>query len=282
LADTNIIPKNITKFRSFHLCEAPGSFIDCLDYYIKKETNIKDFNWNAQSYKAVKGKTYIGDDFGIIKAYPEHWHWGKDGTGDITKCDNIFSYKELCQDVNLITSDCGIPMDQPGYERTLFSSMVAMTYLLPKESSIIFKILTPINKPIVWNIIYLWFISFKEFRFFKPVQNAQSREFYIICKGFLGIKEDIMNKLLNLVKDKSDKFMSVDLFDGKYPEPFVRQVSEISQILVNNWSFTIQKQIYYSDNMDLLDKSFINMIKDYIKEKNLDFIEKYNLVKLTK
>jgi hypothetical protein len=196
--------------------------------------------------------------------------------------NNIFSYKELCKDVDLITSDCGLPMDQPGYERTLFASMVAITYLLPIDGSMIFKILTPINKPIVWNIIYLWFNSFKEFRFFKPVQNAQSREFYIIGKGFLGIEKYIIDKLLNLVKDQKDTFMSVDLFDDKYPETFVRQVVDISKRLAENWCFTIQKQIYYSDNMDVLDKdkSFLKMANDYIKEKNLDFIEKYNLVKL--
>ena len=284
LADNNIINKYKTKYRSFHLCEAPGSFIDCLDYYIKKETNIKDFNWNAQSYKATRGKSYFGDDFGIIKAYPNNWHWGPDGNGDITSCNNIFSYKELCKDVDLITSDCGLPMDQPGYERTLFASMVAITYLLPIDGTMIFKILTPINKPIVWNIIYLWFNSFKEFRFFKPVQNAQSREFYIIGKGFLGIEKFIIDKLLNLVKDQKDTFMSVDFFNDKYPETFVRQVVDISKRLAENWCFTIQKQIYYSDNMDVLDKdkSFLKMANDYIKEKNLDFIEKYNLVKLKK
>jgi hypothetical protein len=282
LAETNIIPKNKSRYESFHLCEAPGSFIDCLDYYIKKETNIKDFNWNAQSYKPTKGKPYFGDDFGIMKKYPDQWHWGKDGTGDITKCDNILSYKELCKDVDLITSDCGIPMNQPGYERILFSSMFAMTYLLPIGGSIVFKILTPINKPIVWNIIYLWFNSFKEFRFFKPIQNNQSREFYIIGKGFLGIEQSIMKKLIELVKDKTDKFMKVDLFDDKYPEPFVHQIINISFKLAENWAFTIQKQIYYSDNMELLenDKSFMKMVKHYIKEKNLDFIEKYNLIKL--
>ncbi len=286
LAETDIIPKNLpgtnTRYRSFHLCEAPGSFIDCLDYYIKKNTNIKDFNWNAQSYKAVKGKAYFGDDFGIIKAYPDHWKWGSDGTGDITKCDNILSYKELCQDVDLITSDCGIPMFQPGYERILFSSMVAITYLLPIGGSMIFKILTPINKPIAWNIIYLWFTSFNEFRFFKPIQNSQSREFYIIGKGYKGINKSMVDKLIDLVKDSSDKFMSVDLFNGKYPESFVNQIADVSKQLVDNWSFTIQKQIYYSDNIESLKKNkwFMKTIQYYIKKKNLDFIEKYKLHKI--
>lgn len=283
LAETDIIPRTNKKYRSFHLCEAPGSFIDCLDYYIKKETNIIDFNWNAQSYKAVKGKKYFGDDFGIIKAYPDHWKWGKDGTGDITKCDNILAYKEYCNDVDLITSDCGIPMFQPGYDRILFSSMVAITYLLPINGSIIFKILTPINKSIVWNIIYLWFTSFGEFRFFKPIQNAQSREFYIIGKRFKGINPETITKLMDLVKDEKDTFMNIDLFNGKYPISFVSQIKEISTQLVDNWSFTIQKQIYYNDNMEILENNqwFMNTIDKYIKKKNLDFINKYNLRKLT-
>jgi hypothetical protein len=284
LTETNIIPKNRTKYKSFHLCEAPGSFIDCLDYYIKKETNITDFNWNAQSYKATKGKDYFGDDFGIIKAYPDHWHWGKDGTGDITKCDNIFSYKELCKDVDLITSDCGVPMNNPGYERTLFSSMVAITYLLPKGSNMIFKILTPIDTPIIWNIIYLWFSSFKELVFFKPIQNSFSREFYIIGKNFKGIDKNkiIMDKLLNLVKDQTNKFITTDLFNDTYPNNFIRQVFDISYKLANNWKYTIEKQIYYSDNMENINKEFIKLAENYIKEKNLDFIKKYKLYPLNK
>ncbi len=282
LAEIDIIPKQKSVYKTFHLCEAPGSFIDCLDYYIKKETNIKSFIWNAQSHKPTKGKKYFGDDYGIIKAYPNRWHWGKDGNGDITSCNNIFSYKELCKDIDLITSDCGLPMNEPGYHRVLFSSMVAITYLLPKDGNMIFKILLPIDISIIWDLIYLWFNNFKEFIFFKPVQNHQSREFYIIGKKYSGKLENtkILNQLLDLVKDSRDTFMTTDLFEGNYSELFISQMLEISQKLCDNWTFTIQKQIYYSDNMDSLDKSFKKKAKIFINQKNLDFIEKYNLVKI--
>ena len=76
-------------------------------------------------------------------------------------------------------------MNEPGYHRVLFSSMVAITYLLPKDGNMIFKILLPIEIPIIWDLIYLWFNNFKEFIFFKPVQNHQSREFYIIGKKLI-------------------------------------------------------------------------------------------------
>jgi hypothetical protein len=284
LYEIDIIPKQQATYKTFHLCEAPGSFIDCLDYFIKKETNVKQFIWNAQSHKPTKGKKYFGDDYGIIKSYPNRWHWGKDGNGDITSCNNIFSYKELCKDIDLITSDCGLPMNEPGYHRVLFSSMVAITYLLPKDGDMIFKILLPIDIPIIWNIIYLWFNNFKEFQFFKPVQNHQSREFYIIGKKYSGKLENskIMTQLLGLVKDSRDTFMTTDLFEGNYSELFTSQMIDISQKLCDNWTFTIQKQIYYSDNMDSLDKSFKTKAKAFINQKNLDFIEKYNLIKIEK
>jgi len=280
LSETNIINKNNKSFKSFHLCEAPGSFIDCLAYYLRKETKITKFEWNAQSHKKTKNKTYLGDDFKLIKQNPDNWKWGADGDGDITSCNNILSYKPLANDVELITSDCGIPMGTPGYEKIVFSSMVAITYLLPLNGNMIFKILTPIETPIIWNIIYLWFNNFKELRFFKPIQNAQSLEFYIIGKGYLGTDKKTVDLLLELVKDKTDKFKTVDLFDDKYPETFVLQLLDISKKLADNWCFTIQKQIYYSDNLEYLDKSFYKNAKDYIQEKNLDFIEKYNLVPL--
>jgi len=191
LAETNLIDPNKKTYKSFHLCEAPGSFIDCLDYYLKKETKVSKLEWNAQSYKASKGKKYLGDDFGIIKNYPNQWHWGADGDGDITSYNNIISYKnspkKIVDNIDLITSDCGIPMFEEGYIKTVMCSMVAITYFLPINGSMIFKILTPIEKPIIWNIIYLWYNSFKELKFFKPVQNSQSREFYIIGKGLIGI-----------------------------------------------------------------------------------------------
>ena len=57
------------------------------------------------------------------------------------------------------------------------------------------KIMLSVN---FWNqvqgetILYICYQSFKELIFHKPLQNQQSREFYVIGKGFLGIKEDIL------------------------------------------------------------------------------------------
>jgi len=289
LSETNLLPsdskylrnKDTLTVKSLHLCEAPGAFIDCLEYYIKQKTNIKGLDWVAQSYKPQKGLSYFGDDFKLMKNYPNQWNWGVNGTGDITSYDNIISYSEISKNVDLMTSDCGIPMDEPGYAKIAFSSMVAMSYLLPIGSSMVLKILTPIELPIIWNIIYLWYNGFEDFRFFKPIQNAQSREFYIIGKKYCGIDQSILDKLMELVKKNNDDFMNIDFFNDKYPESFVRQSITISKILMKNWTYTIQKQLYYTDNFDKLNRNFFKNANKYIIEKNNDFIKKYNIIKLS-
>ena len=93
------------------------------------KTNTKNqlFDWNAQSLKPLKNKKVgFGDDFGLMRKHPRRWHYGQDGTGDIRNLKNIFYYKQFTQNVSLITSDCGIPWSEPGYEHIAFSSLTAI------------------------------------------------------------------------------------------------------------------------------------------------------------
>ena len=78
----------------------------------------------------------------IEEKYPERWVWGADGTGDITKVNNIKSYAKYADNVDLITSDCGLAMGTPGYENVAYSSLVAILYLLPKGKSFVYKVFT--------------------------------------------------------------------------------------------------------------------------------------------
>ena len=278
LSNTKLIRKKKGVFKSFHLCEAPGSFIDCINYFLKLKTNVTEFEWNAQSLKP-KGKSIIGDQLGLLKKYKNRWHWGADGTGNITNVENIKYYKQFCNDIELITSDCGLKMGTPGYEHVVYSSMVSILYLLPPGKNMMFKIVSPIDTPIIWNMIYLYYQNFKKFSFYKPVQNNQSREFYIVGIDYLGTDTKILKTLMYYVKHFDEE---IDLFDDNYPEPFVRQAIQASQLLADNWIQTIHKQLYYNDNFDKLDKSFIKMTGQYLDEKNQDWIKKYKLKPLAK
>ncbi|NBP59173.1 hypothetical protein EBU71_22000, partial [bacterium] len=190
ITECNLVPRTQKgTFRSFHLCEAPGTFINALNNYIRTKTNYADFDWMAQSLHPRLAD--IKDTYGLIKRHSERWDWGADRTGDITQVANIRHYARLArqrfpQGINLMTSDCGLPMGNPKYELVAFASYVAILAILPRGGTMVYKILSPIDLPLLWNLIYITFTNFKELAFFKPVQNAQSREFYIIAKDYLG------------------------------------------------------------------------------------------------
>ena len=263
-------------FHSFHICEAPGTFINALNNYIQTKTKYEKFEWTAQSLHPRTAK--IDDQFGLIKRNSDRWDWGADGTGDITRIENINHYKKLIDEkptpIELMTSDCGLSMKECGYEKVAFASLLSILYILPIGGTMIYKILTPIEEPIILNLVYIAYCNFKELMFYKPVQNNQSREFYIIGKSYLGTDKRILSTFFEVLKNFKDG-SNIDLMNDTYPEPFVRQFINISNILAENYVYTIERNIYYLDNYETLTPEFFKLMRDYYYEKNHDWIEKY-------
>ena len=290
ISECNIVPLNKTgTFKSFHYCEAPGTFINCLNNYIYTKTKYNKFDWLAQSLHPRLAD--IKDSYGIIKRHPKNWDWGVDGTGDISNPENIRHYTKIIKLFNmdnttpfLITSDAGLEPGEPKYKLVAYASYVAILNSLPLRGTMVYKIKdTPLDLPLIWNLIYITYTNFKEMYFFKPVQNSQSREFYIIGKEYLGTEEKVLEYLINQI-DKFDKKTfeppTTDLFDDMYPEEFVVQLSNIYEKLATNYVNSIERIIYYVDNKDLIGKDYIKHIKEYVEEKNEDWIRKYKLRRL--
>ena len=74
--------------------------------------------------------------------------------------------------------------------------------------------------------------------------------------------------------DSFDK-ESYDLFGDSYPEEFVIQVQTISERLASNYVNSIERIIYYVDNVDSLGKDYQKNIENYIEEKNEDWVKRY-------
>ena len=303
ISECNIVPLNKNGvFKSFHFCEAPGTFINCLNNYIYTKTNFTQFEWLAQSLHPRLAK--IKDAYGIIKRHPNNWDWGIDKTGDITNPENIKYYAKLIKLFNmenrnkidtkqysnipfLITADAGLEPEDPKYKLVAYSSYVAILYSLPIHGMMVYKIKDiPLELPLIWNLIYITYTNFKEMYFFKPVQNSQSSEFYIIAKDYLGtINTDIFDYLMKQI-DKFDKKTyeppTIDLFDNMYPEEFIVQLSSIYDKIARNHIHSIERIIYYVDNKDLIGNDYKKHIKDYILEKNEEWLKKYKVKRLAK
>jgi hypothetical protein len=276
ITDCNLVPTTRKgTFHSFHIAEAPGTFINALNNYIHTKTQFTKFEWNAQSLHAPG--TRIGDQFGLIKRHPQRWDWGATKDGDITKIRNIKYYKQRVASrphISLMTSDAGLAMKESGYEKVAFASLLAILDILPVGASMVYKILTPIDEPLVLNLLYVAYCNFRQLIFYKPVQNNQSREFYVVGKGYLGTVPEILEAFYSELKDYKEGSTN-DLFNDKYPEAFVRQFVAISRQLADNYCYTIERNIYYLDNYEHITPEFSKMARDYYDEKNRDWIDKY-------
>ena len=296
ISECNIIPMNKSgTFKSFHFAEAPGTFINCLNNYIYTKTKFNKFEWLAQSLHPRLAD--IKDSYGIIKRHPKNWDWGVDNTGDITNPDNIVYYSKIIKSFSinnnsdsnvpfLITSDAGLEQEDPKYKLVAYSSYIAILYSLPLNGIMVYKIKDlPLEIPLIWNLIYITYKNFKEMYFFKPVQNSQSKEFYIIAKYYLGTDKTDLEYLIKQI-DKFNKVTyeppNTDMFNDMYPESFIVQLSSKYDKIVSNYMYSIERIIYYVDNKDLIGKDYIKHIKDYVEAKNEDWFKKYKIKRLEK
>ena len=163
--------------------------------------NIK-WEWFAQSLKPkhsknkMKYKDILFDQYNLQKNNPKRWLWGKDNTGDITNIDNILYYKQYCEDVNVITSDCGLYTEKHEYlykhqkmAVINFSHIFFVLYNLSKGGNFVIKIFLPFTLKLTFSLLYILYISFNEMYFYKSNQNYKSLELYVIGKGYKGISD---------------------------------------------------------------------------------------------
>ena len=182
--------KNInSKFKTFHICEAPGMFIITLDYYIKNyinksiarnaNSNIK-FEWTAQTLKPNKWNKAFGDDLNLIKNNKNKWMFG-----DITNIENIKYYKQYCNDTNLITCDGGLPFDFDSFNsnKLLFAVLIFMIINVPIKGNFILKMYLPIYEKWKFELLFIIYECFEWLYFIKPSVNKWWPEFYIIGKN---------------------------------------------------------------------------------------------------
>lgn len=93
-------------------------------------------------------------------------------------------------------------------------------------------------------------------------------------RGYRGTDNDILDKLMRKVENFDEK---MDLFDDKYPVEFVRQFVRGYNMLAENCIAMYKKHVFYVDHYDELPKEFLELVENYYKEKNMDWIRKYDI-----
>lgn len=264
------------KIKTFHFCEAPGQFIKSTDYYLKSKN--KKLDWKAQSLRVTKDNKYnpFGDDYNLIRDNPERWSFGPDESGDITKEAVIKSYKDFCENVNLITSDCGLadftPFEMTYHDKTMayinYCQLLAILYNLPEKGNFVAKVFLPQTVNYLVSLNYLIANSFQEFYIYKPYLNPTSSEVYLIGKNYTKLNDKILDKLFEM-KDK----LNIEKGFLKIDNTFLKEYKKCFINFIDNNLYKIRQNIYFYLNKFKFDKNKLKEIQD---NNNLFWIKKFN------
>lgn len=274
----NILQTTSDTYNTFHICEAPGNFIAAMNHYIKVNSN-KKFNWYANSLNPKTTDAEIGDQNGYIKKYPNKWLFGSDNTGDITILENIKYYSDFIKknNINLITSDCGLPISSDDSHimlRVHLAEFVLIMKSLSVGGNFVAKFFFPIYRPLDIYLIYCLYKSFNELYIYKPIINIYSSEFYLIGKNYSGTGYDIDTLYKLIDKNNFDPFYKPNI---PIDDHFIKQLSIFNKKLIDDYAEHFKKQLFYVDYRESFDSIFVNQMKMYISRKNDEWIEQVGI-----
>lgn len=193
--ETNYFDNLPTDIKAFHICEAPGNFINCSMYYTKKLN--KTYNWNSQSWKEGD----IWDQYGFIRQTSDRWDFGPNDTGNIMDLDNFMYYYKKYKGVDTLVGDCGIPY---GTATNKSLSLYQLVYglIMPKVGGnfVIKTFATQYNMQFM-SLLNIALCYFDKLFIFRSSQNIWSPEIYIVGIGKHKFDEDILVDMIKKLED---------------------------------------------------------------------------------
>ncbi|XP_014768108.1 cap-specific mRNA (nucleoside-2'-O-)-methyltransferase 2 [Octopus bimaculoides] len=218
LSTYSVVDLKSKKLNSVHLCEAPGSFITCLNHFLFTHGFTGKWQWMASTlnpyYEGNNLGNMIADDR-FIRATLPHWQFC-DGTGDLldkNNCNHLCKTTHNMEIPKLVTADGSIDcQNNPSMQESIVSQLhycetFAALKLLGKGGSFVIKFFTMFENNTI-GLMYLLVKFFEQVNVFKPATSkAGNSEVYVVCLNFLGLKvcpqEDFLTNLECLIFNQS-------------------------------------------------------------------------------
>lgn len=264
--------KDMAPFSSLHVAEAPGNFILAINHYLYNYHQNVKWTWFASTYKEESDTSgYLGDKYGLMRNYPNHWVFGKDDNGDITSENNIKTF--IKDKVSLYTSDVKyVPQNNNYNEEENINIPVHVGHLLgalwnlAKGGTMVLKEFTLLETSSVC-LLYIMCYCFGQVQLFKPDTSKKSNsEIYIIGTNYKrNLKEKEFIKLfeyLNLIRFKNTPagcealFQIADL-NQKWLDDLYKVNKKITERQINELNQDVHHyNIYKGLNYDQLNKKY--------------------------
>lgn len=250
-------------FRSFHLAEGPGGFIEALchlrnnkqDKYIGMTILNDDKDPNIPGWK--KSQQFLKDNENV---YIEN---GKDGTGNIMSLDNFdYCYQKYRESMDICTGDGGFDfsMDFNHQEQnisTLLFGQIAYALIMQKyKGSFILKIFDCFSYHTI-DLLGLLCSCYEKVYITKPQTSRYANsERYVVCKNFLHKNTSklyqVLRNQLSVILENENKPVKRYL-NYHYSSFFINKLEECNAIfgqqqvesIYNTISMIIEKQTNY-------------------------------------
>lgn len=271
LYDTHFIDNLIQdkKLYTFNICEAPGNFISSFQYYIKRNTNITDFRWVAQSLAPNTAAFY--DTYGFIAKTKNHWDLGPTNTGNITDVNNLIYYYEKYKNVDALISDCGSPWSAEVVANDISVFQMLYAILFPRiGGNFIIKTFIANDNKIYLSLIYIAYCIYEKIYIYKSNINFWSPEIYIVG---INKKNHVENEILlfELAKKPSNEaFYPVN----EISDDFIYNYVKISNNIIKNYTYIKKFFVFLVINKDIFNSNK-KLITSILYQKNNEWIDKY-------
>lgn len=261
-------------YLTVHLAELPGGFIYATNAYLNK-IGAKIHNWFGNSYNPEKIPQGFDDKYGLVKKYPNNWLWGKDGTGDITKIENIENIKEKIgnKSIDLITMDGGLgdDVDLIMMQKLDFAQMLVVAMLGTSGCNCVVKTFgnfiyknpkSYLSVGLYIDILLIYSAMFETVTLIKPPNSsANSSEFYVVGKNFKPLDNELLNNLKNHLRN------------FELNSCFIKKNRKTDETVINIHKF-------YSKLLSLVneetDKQIFIVSNQIINENSIYYDEKFN------
>lgn len=192
---------HLDNIKTAHLCEGPGGFIEAL---IKKRGHNMDEIHGLTIKCENKNKLFNS----IIDQVKEEESYINIHYGDITNINTIIKFNEkfIEKKAYIVTADGGFEdenredIQEQIHSQLIFSEIITALSIQAHNGRFICKIYD-INTELTAFMIKLLTYFYKDVYIFKPTASRPiNSERYLICLDFIGINDNILNKLYEIKK----------------------------------------------------------------------------------
>jgi 23S rRNA U2552 (ribose-2'-O)-methylase RlmE/FtsJ len=294
LVDYNLLDDNNDNFKSFHMAEAPGGFIQASINYNDKvnKTPTKSKFFGISLHNEIKFNPELQRQYG--SGEDRRFYQFKTESkmnGDITDLSIVKIIKKafVNDKLDLVTADGGFdPLDENYHEQESYVLILGEIFtalsIQKKGGNFVCKFFDMYTNVTI-KLLSILSIFYEEIYLYKPFSSRQSNsERYVIAKNFkysdseLEYKKyyDIVEKLLvSCKKEQVSNKNIIDIFTNfKIPLLFKSKLAEYNKKIGLNQYININTRLQYFKLFNLSGKEFENFSK--IQEEATKFwISKY-------